>query len=157
MRGDPRNLIAAVDFSPGSDAALAAAVSLARDTGATLHLVHALDLPVPLFNPYAVAVPVAYVDEARDAARKCLAEAADKIRAEGVKVETHLGEVPAAPSIVRIAEAVAADLIVIGTRGHTGLQHALLGSVAERTVRTAPCSVLTVKSAEDAHPEGASK
>ena len=111
---------------------------------------HAFDLPVPLFNPYAVSVPVAYVSEAREAAEKKLAQAAEKCRAEGVTVKTHLDEIPAAPAIVRVAEEVGAELIVIGTRGHTGLKHALLGSVAERTVRTAPCSVLTVKDGEDA-------
>ena len=101
MRSDPKVLLVAVDFSPGSDAALAAAIGLARSTGAALHLVHALDLPVPLFNPYAVAVPVAYVNEAREAARTRLSETAEKARAEGITVETHLGEVPAAPTIVR--------------------------------------------------------
>ena len=45
------------------------------------------------------------------------------------------------------AESLPADLIVMGTRGLTGLKHVLLGSVAERVVRTAPCSVLTVKAA----------
>ena len=49
------------------------------------------------------------------------------------------------PALVDLASEVSADLIVIGTRGHTGLKHVLLGSVAERVVRTAPCPVLTVK------------
>jgi nucleotide-binding universal stress UspA family protein len=53
--------------------------------------------------------------------------------------------VPAASAIVGQAEELRVDLIVMGTRGHTGLKHVLLGSVAERTLRHAPCSVLTVK------------
>ena len=52
---------------------------------------------------------------------------------------------PAAPAIVAQAESLPADLVVMGTRGHTGLKHVVLGSVAERVVRTAPCPVLTVK------------
>jgi nucleotide-binding universal stress UspA family protein len=48
-------------------------------------------------------------------------------------------------AILAVAREIGADLIVMGTHGHTGLKHALLGSVAERTVRLAPCSVLTVK------------
>ncbi len=150
MSGSMQTIVAAVDFSESSDHALEGAVAMAKRFGATLHVVHAFDLPVPRFNPYAVTVPVAYVNEAREAATAKLEQAAEKARAEGVKVESHLGEIPAAPAIVRVAEEVGADLIVIGTRGHTGLKHALLGSVAERTVRTAPCSVLTVKDAADA-------
>jgi nucleotide-binding universal stress UspA family protein len=46
---------------------------------------------------------------------------------------------------VRIAEERGADLIVMGTHGRTGLQHVLLGSVAEKVVRLAPCPVLTVR------------
>jgi nucleotide-binding universal stress UspA family protein len=53
-------------------------------------------------------------------------------------------EVPAAEAIVAEAEASGCDLIVMGTRGNGGIKHALLGSVAERTLRVAPCPVLTV-------------
>jgi nucleotide-binding universal stress UspA family protein len=67
------------------------------------------------------------------------------VSAEGVKASSHLSEVPAASAIVGQAEELGVDLIIMGTRGHTGLKHVLLGSVAERTLRHAPCSVLTVK------------
>lgn len=60
-------------------------------------------------------------------------------------MEWHLLDGSPAYAIVSLAEEVSADLVVIGTRGATGLKHVLLGSVAEQTVRTAPCSVLTVK------------
>jgi nucleotide-binding universal stress UspA family protein len=50
-----------------------------------------------------------------------------------------------AETIVRVAEERKADLIVMGTHGRTGLQHVLLGSVAEKVVRLAPCPVLTVR------------
>ncbi len=149
MSAQPRVLVVAVDFSKCSEAAVEAAVSLAKTFKGVIHLVHAFDLPVPLFNPYAVSVPVAYVNEAREAASQKLEELSEKVRAEGVEVHSHLGEIPAAPTIVRVAEEVGADLVLVGTRGHTGVKHALLGSVAERTVRTAPCSVLTVKDGED--------
>ena len=58
---------------------------------------------------------------------------------------TQLLESPAAPALAEEAERIGANLIVIGTRGHTGFKHLLLGSVAERTVRLAPCAVLTLK------------
>jgi nucleotide-binding universal stress UspA family protein len=50
-----------------------------------------------------------------------------------------------ADTIVRVAQQRSADLIVMGTHGRTGLQHVLLGSVAEKVVRLAPCPVLTVR------------
>jgi nucleotide-binding universal stress UspA family protein len=50
-----------------------------------------------------------------------------------------------AESIVRLAEEKSVDLIVMGTHGRTGLQHVLLGSVAEKVVRLAPCPVMTVR------------
>jgi nucleotide-binding universal stress UspA family protein len=62
-----------------------------------------------------------------------------------VEVSTQLAEAPAARAIARAAEETRADLIVMGTRGNSGLKHLVLGSVAERTLRRAPCSVLTVK------------
>jgi universal stress protein E len=67
------------------------------------------------------------------------------VATEGIAATPHLSEGPAAPAIVGLAERLGADLIVMGTRGHTGLRHVLLGSVAERTLRHAPCSVMTVK------------
>lgn len=59
--------------------------------------------------------------------------------------EVEVATGPPADTIVRIASERGADLIVMGTHGHTGLRHVLLGSVAEKVVRLAPCPVLTVK------------
>jgi nucleotide-binding universal stress UspA family protein len=59
-----------------------------------------------------------------------------------------------AEDIVRLATEVQADLIVVGTHGRRGLSHLLLGSVAERVIRTAPCPVLTVRRAEHEFVEG---
>ena len=66
-------------------------------------------------------------------------------KARRLPVETTTSAETPAEAIARCAEKVGADLIVMGTRGLTGLKHVLLGSVAERTLRTAPCPVLTVK------------
>jgi nucleotide-binding universal stress UspA family protein len=73
------------------------------------------------------------------------ASSTSRRRAAGVLAETHLVEFAAWEAIVETAKQIKADLIVMGTRGLTGLKHALLGSVAERTLRFAPCPVLTVK------------
>ncbi len=64
---------------------------------------------------------------------------------EGIQCESHLIAQTPSAAIVEAAEQIGADLIVMGTRGLSGLKHILLGSVAERTVRVAPCPVMTVK------------
>jgi nucleotide-binding universal stress UspA family protein len=140
-----RSILAAVDFSENSDQALAAAVELAKQSAAELHVVHALDLPIPIFNPYAISIPDALVTQAREEASRRLRETVERLAREGLTAKSHLTEVPAAPAIARLAEELGADLVVMGTHGHTGLKHVLLGSVAERTLRLAPCSVLIVK------------
>lgn len=140
-----RKILVATDFSPNSARALEAAGELAVQFGAEVEVVHAFDLPMPMVTPYEVTVPDSYLEETRNAAAQKLAAAAGTVSARGVEVRTLLGEVPAAPAIAKAAEDFAADLIVIGTRGNTGLKHVLLGSVAERTLRLAPCSVLAVK------------
>ncbi len=138
-------ILVAVDFSKHADSVLDAAVEFAKQFRAELHLVHAFDVRIPLVTPYEVAIPTAFIEEAREAAASKLDALTREVAAEGVTVISHLSEVPAASAIVDLAEDLGADLIIMGTRGHTGLKHALLGSVAERTLRHAPCSVLTVK------------
>ena len=140
-----RKIVVAVDFSEHVDPVLDAAVDFARQFNAELHLVHAFDVRIPLVTPYEVAIPTAFIEEAREAAASKLDALIRKVAAEGVTATSHLSEVPAASAIVDMAEELEADLIIMGTRGHTGLKHVLLGSVAERTLRHAPCSVLTVK------------
>ena len=63
----------------------------------------------------------------------------------GLVAMAHLAELPPAQAITQTAEEIGADVIVMGTRGLAGLKHVLLGSVAERTIRTAPCPVITIK------------
>ncbi len=140
-----QKILVAVDFSEHVDTVVDTALEFAKQFGAELHLVHAFDVRIPLVTPYEVAIPTAFIEEAREAAAAKLDALIRKVAAEGVTATSHLSEVPAASAIVDLAEELGADLVVMGTRGHTGLKHVLLGSVAERTLRHAPCSVLTVK------------
>jgi len=140
-----QTILAAVDFSPHTETVVDAAVTFAKRFGAKIRLVHAYDIPIPLMSPYEVAIPEPYLEETRRIAAEKLAKLVDRVAGQGVAVDSILTEVPAASAIVRAAEETKADLIVIGTRGHTGIKHLLLGSVAERTVRHAPCPVLTVR------------
>jgi universal stress protein A len=131
------------DFSDDAEAALDAAVELARRLGAELHLLHAYQQPVDVLSPYGVAVPANIGPELRAAALARLREIAEPI--SGLKCQAHAVEGPAASVIAEQAQALGADLVVMGTHGRTGLRHLLLGSVAERTLRAAHCPVLTVK------------
>jgi universal stress protein A len=143
-----RSILVATDFSSDADRAVAVAIDLARQYGAELHVAHALDLPTPLFNPYAVSVPDGLVAQARDEARRRLRGAVEKVERSGLAAKSHLTEAPAPSALADLARELGCQLIVMGTRGHTGLKHVLLGSVAERTLRLAPCSVLIVKHVE---------
>ena len=94
-----RTLLLAVDFSDTSSAALDVAVELAKRFSATLHVVHAFDLPTPFVTPYEVAIPGAYLDQTRKVAAQKLAAVVKKVAAQDVTVESHLAEAPAAPAI----------------------------------------------------------
>ena len=148
----PKRILVATDFSEPAGRALEAALALAAKTQAELHLIHALEVALPLFEPYAVVLPADWIGEARRLATEKLDAAHAKVRARGLSGTTHLGDVPAAHAIAERARALGADLVVMGTHGHTGLKHVLLGSVAERTVEYAPCAVWTVKGGAAASP-----
>jgi len=141
-----RSILVATDFSDHAAAAVAAAIALARQFQAELHWVHALELIVPMFEPYAVALPEDFLGDARRAADARLKAAQE---ATGLPGSHYLGDSPPHLAIADRAAEVSADLVVIGTHGLTGLRRALLGSVAERTVKSSPCSVLTVKGTLD--------
>lgn len=138
-------VLVATDFSDTAERSLEWAVGIARQHGADLVLVHGLTLPAPL--PDYVPAGSDFGQELHQIALRKLEETASRAREAGLEV--HL-EVPiGVPSqvIVRTAEEMGADLVVVGTRGLTGVSHMLLGSTAERVVQRAPCPVLTI------HPE----
>lgn len=141
-----RSILVPHDFSPHADAALALAVTLARENNAALHLFHTYELPIGAIPPYGIMVPDAMLQGVREAAARQLAKAASAAEAKGIKPVTHLAHATSPPSgIVEAAREFGIDLIVMGTHGLTGLKHVLLGSVAERVLRTAPCPVLIAK------------
>jgi universal stress protein A len=138
-------ILVPIDFSSHSAKALELAIALAKTFGARIHLLHAYHLPPLVGMPDEIVIPPDFWTGVRDAAARKLDKAAQKVKAAGIAVETHLAEFAPSDAIVEAAKTTKADLIVMGTRGLTGLKHALLGSVAERTLRLAPCPVLTVK------------
>ena len=144
-----QRLLVSEDFSEHGAAALEIAIGLARELGARVDVVHVYQRPVELLTPYDIALPDSVVADVREAAGERVKGSIEKVRSAGLLGEAHLREGPPAQAIVALAGELSADLIVMGTRGLTGVKHALLGSVAERTLRTAPCPVLTVKGPDE--------
>jgi nucleotide-binding universal stress UspA family protein len=142
---DVRSILVPYDFSADADVALERAIELAKVFGARLHLLHVFHQPVEVLSPYEIALPVTLIEEVREAAARRLAPVAQRARDAGVEVESQVREGSPSEQIEAEARSLGVDLVVMGTRGYTGLKHVLLGSVAERTVRHAPCPVLTVK------------
>jgi nucleotide-binding universal stress UspA family protein len=146
-----KKVMVATDFSEPSDAALAYGRQLARTFGAGLTLFHAAD---DIAARATGGDGFAFIDptlqrQLEEAARiKAVSlisdEDRDQLRAEAVVV---IAVSPAA-AITDYARREQVDLIIVGTHGRSGVAHLVMGSVAERVVRTAPCPVLTVR-----HPE----
>jgi nucleotide-binding universal stress UspA family protein len=145
MQNRFRTILVPTDFSEDAEAALELAVALAAEGGATIHLLHAYEIPISAVPPYGIELPPSLVTDVRDAAARRLEKSAAKVRSLGVRCDAHLVHAPPVDGIVDAAGSLHADLVVMGTRGLTGFKHVLLGSVAERTIRSAPCPVLTVK------------
>jgi universal stress protein A len=144
-----QTILVPVDFSEHASAALDYSVELAKEFGATLHLLHCYPINVGGVSPYGLVVPPNLDRDLRDAASRRLGEWAQKVDAAGVAVQQRITPMFPSEAIANLAEEIGADLIVMGTRGLSGLKHVVLGSVAERTIRIAPCPVLTIKTPGD--------
>ena len=143
-------ILVPTDFSKHSEVALTYAVALAERFAAEIFLLNVVQ-DLALFIPDAVAVapPIAApVEQFTAAAQEALDQLAKTTRLESFPVHREVREGTPFYEIIRFAREQDIDLIVMGTHGHTGLTHVLLGSVTEKVVRKAPCPVLTVR-----HPE----
>ena len=141
-----RRMLVPVDFSPQSEAAWTLARQLARAVGAEIVLLHVF-VEAPLYSESAFAVE--RVREAYAAGRQWveqqLARWSGTAQQEGLAVKTLVQTGVPHEEIVTTARAESADLIVIGTHGYGGVDRLLLGSVADRVLRRAPCPVLAVR------------
>jgi nucleotide-binding universal stress UspA family protein len=146
-----KHVLIATDFSPASDVALRYATELARTFSATLHVVHVVDeLGAHTTSPNTAQLNLGQLQKALETeAREALDALVSDEDRKTLGTRTHLITAPnPAQAILAYAREHVVDVIVVGTQGRTGVAHLLLGSVAERIVRTAPCPVLTVR-----HPE----
>lgn len=142
-RNPPKTILLATDFSDNAAAATSWGVRLAAEFGSRLVVVHALQLAPPP-APEFVALPAEYYEAIEASARIRLEDEAAAIREHGLTADLELIVGPTVDGVLRAAASHRADLIVLGTRGHTGWRKLLLGSTAARIVRDARCPVLTV-------------
>jgi len=135
-----KNILFATDFSPAADQAAPIAIQIAQRYGAKVYGVH-----VNRFDDYTAAAPNAWAAMA-EAAEKETKEDAGRLneQLQGIEHEVVIGEGKTWGVMSDLIQRKEIDLVVLGTRGRTGLGKALLGSVAEQILRQSPCPVLTV-------------
>lgn len=139
-----RQILVATDFSDISLRALDYAVGFAAAFDARVHLAHVVPLLRYALGHETEAMDPAFELKLKTDLTRRLEELAHSRAAQGRTLETTLADGNPAQAVPELAEKLAADLIVIGTHGHTGFQHLVLGSVAERIVRHSKVPVLTV-------------
>ena len=146
-----RRILVPIDFSPGTRAVLELARTLAQALDASIDLVHVWHPPALIPKGLLVLAPgdgrppLSIEDLARQSAEVGLKDARATLAHAGIVAHAHIGVGDPAREILEVAKELAADFIVMGTRGRSGLAHVLLGSVAEKVVRHALCPVITVR------------
>lgn len=136
------HILVPVDFSESSLKALNLAVQMAETYSSALTLLHVWEVPV---YPYGLPIAVDYLTPIEEAAKAKLAELVAETKPRLPGVRSLLGKGVAWQEIITAAKELSVDLVVMGTHGRRGLDHLLLGSVAEKVVRLSPVPVLTVR------------
>ncbi len=146
-------ILTPVDYSPCSRAALEHALFFAARFGAKIDVMHVWDVPPSVRGDMLVVS-----DGAEQSMQNVLQHGANKemneflanLSAENrARIAIRVEHGDPVPTILEVAARDGYDLVVMGTHGRTGLSHLLMGSVAEKVVRQAPCPVLTVRLASD--------
>jgi nucleotide-binding universal stress UspA family protein len=143
-----RRILVATDFTETSNAALDWAIEVAAPIGASVTVLHAYEIPVVGFPDGALIATAEMASRISDAARSALESTVEQRRGRGVPLTGILREGTAWEEINTVADELDVDIIVIGTHGRRGLARALLGSVAEKVVRTAHRPVTTIRGAQ---------
>lgn len=146
MRRMFKTIVVGTDGSATATQAVAKAAELARTCGSTVHVVSAFKPFESLYvMPEALPTSVqAMIDPAAEA-KAVVDEAAERMRGDGVPTSTHTSPGDAASVLIEVAEAVEADLLVVGSQGMTGPARFLLGSVSNKVSHHAPCDLLIVR------------
>ena len=145
-----RHILAPVDFSDYSKRAVDMAIFLAKTFGAKLSLLHVIEPPPYPIEGYAgSSIAASLLDDLERKATEDLTQLLPDGQSAGVEVAYQVVIGSPSRQIIETAEAAQIDLIVMATAGRTGFSRLVMGSVAERVVRTAPCPVLTMRPQDD--------
>jgi nucleotide-binding universal stress UspA family protein len=135
------NILFPTDFSDRALNAFHMASALARDHRAAMTVLHVREIPALPFAEFGAVPPPDLPSREELMEKLTVYEPPD----EGINVEFVIADGEPGEEIVRVATERNCDLIVMGTHGRTGLERLLMGSVAEKVMRDAKCSVLVVK------------
>jgi nucleotide-binding universal stress UspA family protein len=140
-----KHILVPTDFSEYADHALDYAIALAQKLRARLTLLHIIQLtPMTMGDMYGYSLE-ADLEAMESEAQRQMQALLNRVHQEGLESETAIVQGVPFQMIVDMAESQDIDLIVMGTHGRAGLTHALMGSVAEKVVRMAPCPVLVTR------------
>jgi nucleotide-binding universal stress UspA family protein len=141
-----QRILCPIDFSDFSRRAFDHALAIARWYDSTIRLLHVSGIqPVVAYAPGSAVLPsVLLTEQDRETLRADMKRFAETGAGANVPVEFDIAEGSAAAEILATAEAIPADLLVVGTHGRSGFDRLMLGSVAEKVLRKAGCPVLTV-------------
>lgn len=138
------SIVVGTDGSEPADRALDEAIGIALRDGATLHIVSAFPDPAIIRERFTSSAKTESVNLS-EVADGVLTRAARRAEEKGVNADTHARESDPAAAILEVADAQNADLIVVGSRGLSGIQRFLLGSVSSKVSAHASCSVMIVR------------
>jgi nucleotide-binding universal stress UspA family protein len=144
MLWPPRRILVGTDFSASADAALSAAAGLARRTGASLELLHALPRPAPLVLGEALDARLSRMPEITELRERARARIEDVAKAIDPEPKLHIAPGAPAMELIALRELLRVDLVALGAGHMTGLRHFLFGSVADRVLRRPGCPLLLV-------------
>jgi nucleotide-binding universal stress UspA family protein len=144
----PKHILVPTDLSEGGEQAFEYACELARTIGAEVHLLNVIGIPALGMPEIGLAMTSTMIDQLVVDNQEALDRLAGTCTATRGQVLVRTGD--ARDMINQTAKELGVDLIVMGTHGRRGLTRALLGSVAETVVRSAPCAVLTVRLHDEA-------
>lgn len=148
-RMTPHHLLVPVDFSDDADQALAYAIELAQNLRARITLVHVIHLTPLAMGDIGATTLVPYLEDMERTAQEYIQAALERVHRAGLEGDSVLVQGLPFQAIIETARDQNVDLVVMGTHGRTGLTHVLMGSVAEKVVRLAPCPVLVTRGTSD--------
>ncbi len=137
-----QHFLVPIDFSSYADQALAEAIDLATALNAQLTLLHVMQFMPLMVGEVPPTYYDAYMEDLEADAQQQMRAALYRVHQAGLQADSIINQGIPFQNIIDTARDSKADLIIMGTQGRTGLPHALIGSVAEKVVRLAPCPVL---------------